>query len=62
MVREVRLNVTDLIGRKVHYDGCEVGHVMDIKGNEVVCTIDSDIVAHMIRGGQASLSLEVVDR
>lgn len=62
MVREVRLNTADLIGQKVHYDGHEVGHIVDVKGNEIVCAIDSDIVAHRLKGDRTSFSLEVIDK
>lgn len=63
MVREVTFNtVPALTGHKVYYEGHEVGHVVSVKGEEIICAIDSDIIAHRLRGGQAMLSLEVVDK
>jgi hypothetical protein len=62
MIRDVKLNVSELVGKKIYYDNHEVGHVVSIKDNEILCAIDSDIVAHRIKGGKASLSVEVIDK
>lgn len=61
MLREVNLKECDVIGREITYHGQKVGHVVNIKDDTVRCIIDSDIVAHRIRDGKTTLSLEVID-
>lgn len=62
MVREVKLNIMDMIGKPVTFEGREVGHIVDIQGCAVTCAIDSDIANQVIRSDKRSFSLEVVRR
>lgn len=51
-----------MVGRKITYNGREVGHVVRVEKNSVVCAIDDDALARDITGGKTTFSMEVVSR
>lgn len=60
-LREIKISIkNDMIGKPVVFEGKEVGRVIDVDGNNIICSINSDIVSQIMRGNNRSFSLEVV--
>ena len=64
MVREVQFDTNSLIGKPIMFNKKKVGYIVSIKNNgtTIKCAIDDDNAIQLLRGDQASFSLEVVSK